>query len=443
MLLVISPYRGRHLAFTDSSRFVSLHHVISALGLEYRGIYPAYALDVRLPLEDMARQYPDVTAARDLRSVFPAALWPDSYQDVFWAVGGDGGMAFAIHHLWKATGTYTLNVILQALQGLHLVSIAAAFCLLSRWQLKGAAFLGAAVMAYSPLVVGQIFGLSVYVTVLFAAVIVSAIYGFALAGIGRKNWALGIRIALALAAGLLLGAAGALRSTSLYLMIPLAAVGSFVAVKTKQRREAWIPLVLLIAALGVSRLIHHRMWTPEALAMNQQTHLAPWHVMWIGLGEFPNPHGFIHDDEAAFRFAQNLQPNVAYYSAEYLQLLRRHIMSTMVHNPLWFLGLYVKRVWIVAGQWMHFVPLIERAPHAIAVVVLIVGATLALRSLIQSKDLPVLLSLLPLLSFLAVPILIISTYDFYNLPAYWGIVAWLLYGVLSGWREIQPWKRRR
>lgn len=77
-----------------------------------------------------------------------------------------------------------------------------------------------------------------------------------------------------------------------------------------------------------------------------------WHSLYIGLGAVSNP--FAWDDTNGFQAARNIDPSVAYLSAEYFAVLRHEYFRIVMSHPLEAARIYLEKLAIAAntyGAW--------------------------------------------------------------------------------------------
>lgn len=421
----ISPYPAPQLNKDIKYWAIANYNVILAMGLEHRNIYPCFSLEAMQTLVGKLIEDPVQTARRDLRELLPASLWPTAPVKVKKFAGGDIGMIFALQKLWHWSGVYTLNFIVGCMQAWHFIGAIGLFFLLRRLRLPLLPLLGGLFYAYNPVLTRAVVDYIPYAVVPTFTVLATLLASYALPRSPLKS--LGGRLACVVVAGAILAIGSMARATSLYTIIPLTLALLTAVIVTKNWRELTLPACLILSLLGTRAVCDRFAWNEQRLSHNQQKMHVFWHPIWCGFGEFPNPYGFVWDDEVAAKRVESQVPGTVFASKEYEAVLKRDVVEQITHHPLWFTGLIFKRLGNFAGNWTESLPGGGRGYPLIAAALLLLSFVGFVYGVIVRRDWLALFVVLPFAFDIGIPLLIYSDYFYYNITSYLAAALMLAY----------------
>ncbi|NGX50430.1 MAG: hypothetical protein K1060chlam2_00276 [Chlamydiae bacterium] len=79
-----------------------------------------------------------------------------------------------------------------------------------------------------------------------------------------------------------------------------------------------------------------------------------WHLFYIGLGYFENDYGLYHKDECAAEKVKSINPEVAYLSEEYNQILRGEYFLLLKSAPWFILKTYLMKLLILCWKFLKY-----------------------------------------------------------------------------------------
>jgi hypothetical protein len=214
-------------------------------------------------------------------------------------------------------------------------------------------------------------------------------------------------VALALGAGALAASCcNAIRSHSATgVALALAAVALLRSGPWRARLGTLVVVALCYAAVNpvaLSIIRSHAYSEAHVSATDRPAAHSLWHPTYLGLGYLPNGWGIRWSDRVGEETVHRIDPNAAYLSPRYEQILRRQYFSIVRHHPFWVARLYAVK--LGALVW-------DAVKHGGALVLLLPAALAAAR---DRRRLGIrLLLLVPALVLAAIPPLLTlpTTYD--------------------------------
>jgi hypothetical protein len=186
-------------------------------------------------------------------------------------------------------------------------------------------------------------------------------------------------------------------------------------------------VIFLSSFFTFHTLNNHFVWNKFPATENFKKGHEFWHPIWCGLGEFENPYGFAWKDTSALNYALHVDPKLPEKSLiEYEAILKKRVITVIQHDPLWLFSVIFKRLYSIASKWVQFFPggsIFIPYGSLILSLMMVFGFW---SQGIRKKNIDLILLLLPFLFDLATPILVYSSYVFYNLTAYLGLTLKLL-----------------
>lgn len=147
---------------------------------------------------------------------------------------------------------------------------------------------------------------------------------------------------LGLLLGVIIGVGNEMRG--ILMLLPVA-VGVAMWIRVGWRRSLVGACACVLAMGGVHTLVQHRVDRQmAALDQRPRDRHAFWHIMLLGLGDFPNAYGFGRGDLDGDRAVQAAAPGTRYQSAAYEGVARGLVMRQIREHPGWYVGLMGQRL---------------------------------------------------------------------------------------------------
>ena len=404
----------------EDIHFTSYRNVTVAMGLYEKNIYPCFSETFFHFLTSTIRDMPDEIIHVDLRKTLKSEWWPNEQNQPFFYRGMESGMVFLILKVWKVFDFFSLGSIISLLLTFHLLAVLSVFFLLRSLNITGLAFLSALCLAYSPTVLQNVYQFSHYSFPVFSICIALPLVYFGLFENRAflKNSIL--KYSMLFSGGMVIAGFAVVRSTSAFMLFPIGLLLLLRPILLKSWREGKILLVVLGGFFLMSIVINHMIWTPERLAFQKNRYHNFWQSVWVGLGQFENPHGYKWSDYESLKFAVSKDPDVIFNSAEFETILRTHVISTLKTDPLFFVSTYVKKLNHFTYIWMEFLPWPKLDRTWISVFFFWFGflGTLFWIFIDRNKRERLVWIFFPTCFYLCIPIMISSEHYIYNNSAY-------------------------
>lgn len=411
----------------EKSRWSFSKQITLALGLEIGNVYPYFSEQVFYDFSDLSSlENPDLLDLNLLQHYrdFP---WNETGYLPFGLQGGDIGTLHLIDVIWKLTGQYNIRTIQAFYILIHLIAICTSFLTLRFFCSKLISFLGVLVFSFSPMLKHFLQSGMHYTTTVYASIFVTFLLVFLVCSLNKSNWSSKLPTKIYIASvvlGILVVVSTELRGSCL-ILIYVSGLVLFLSVLKRFRLSKLIIFSLFLVSAALTRLtIDLTLWKQNVLNANLTRGHVVIHSVWAGLGQFPNPYGFVWNDGGVRKYVASVDPSVTYLSKEYNKILLNHISVTIKHNPIWYVSVLGKRFVEIGEEWKKFLPLSTFISPTLSMVVMIILVLYLIYILFFQFKITLLAFFLPCFSFFGEPILIYSSYDMYNLASYTAI--WLV-----------------